>query len=160
MIESYRGNPLTLKIAATSILDLLNGSIADFLQQGTIVFNGICNLLARQIQRLSPLEAQIMYWLAINREPVSAAQLQADIVPAVSRSQIVETLESLNWRALIEINTAGFTQQPVVMEYMIDQLIKQVCTEITTGTIQFFNRYALMKATAKDYSETAKFASL
>ncbi|MES1023577.1 NB-ARC domain-containing protein [Gloeocapsa sp. BRSZ] len=151
LIESYRGNPLALKIAATSILDLFDGGIADFLQQGTIVFNGIRNLLARQIQRLSPLEAQIMYWLAINREPVSAAQLQADIVPAVSRSQIVETLESLSWRSLIEKNTAGFTQQPVVMEYMIDQLIKQVCTEITTGTIQFFNRYALMKATAKDY---------
>jgi hypothetical protein len=151
LIESYRGNPLALKIAATSILDLFDGKIADFLEEGSVVFNGIRNLLARQVQRLSPLEEQIMYWLAINREPVSVAQLQADIVPAVSRSHIIAALESLSWRSLIEKSTAGLTLQPVVMEYTLNQLIERVCAEMTTCTIQYFNRYALMKATAKDY---------
>lgn len=151
LIECYQGNPLALKIAATSILDLFDGKITDFLQQRSVVFNGIRNLLAHQIQRLSPLEEQIMYWLAINRKPVSSAQLQADIDPAVSRSHIIEALESLNWQSLIEKSTTGFIQHPVVMEYMIEQFIKQVCVEITTGKIHFLNRYALLKATAQDY---------
>jgi hypothetical protein len=55
LIDCYRGNPLALKIAATSILDLFDGSIADFLQEGATFFNGVRNLLDSQFKRLSPL---------------------------------------------------------------------------------------------------------
>ncbi len=45
LIDCYRGNPLALKIAATSIRDLYEGSIARFFTEGTTVFNGIGNLI-------------------------------------------------------------------------------------------------------------------
>ncbi len=150
LVASYRGNPLALKIAATSIVDLFAGSIDDFLQQQVTVFNGIRNLLNRHFKRLSPLEERVMYWLAINREPVQALELESDIIPAVLRANLLETLESLTWRCLVEKSQVGFTQQPVVMEYVIDQLIEQVSQEIIAGKVIFLNIYSLIKATAKD----------
>lgn len=151
LVQYYRGNPLALKITAASIRDLFGGSIPQFLEQGTGVFNGIRDLLQQQMQRLSVLEAQVMIWLAINREPVSPADLQADLVPAASRPQLLEALESLLRRSLIEQTATGFTQQPVVMEYMTEQLLEQVQTEITAEQFQQLQQYALIKALAKDY---------
>ncbi len=49
-------------MAATSILDLFDGSISDFLQEGTTLFNGDRNLLDHQFQRLSPLESEVMQY--------------------------------------------------------------------------------------------------
>jgi WD40 repeat protein len=159
LIACYRGNPLALKIVATSIRELFEGDISEFLAQGTAVFNGIRNLLDQQFNRLSELERQIMYWLAINREPVSVAELQADIVPPVSTPKLLEALESLRGRTLVERaaptlverSTVGFTQQPVVMEYVADQFIEQISEEIKTGEVRLFRSHALLKAQTKDY---------
>jgi hypothetical protein len=50
LIRCYEGNPLALKIAATSIQSLFAGSIADFLQQGVTVFSGIRHLLKQAVR--------------------------------------------------------------------------------------------------------------
>ncbi|MEH2421464.1 MAG: NB-ARC domain-containing protein [Nostoc sp.] len=151
LIECYRGNPLALKIAATSIRHLYEGSIARFFTEGTTVFNGISNLIEQQFQRLCALEQQVMHWLAIHRESVSVAELQTNLAAPVPKPKLIEVLESLCWRSLIESNTTGFTQQPVVMEYVTDRLIEQVCQEIVTELPQYLLSHALMKAQAKDY---------
>lgn len=151
LIEYYRGNPLALKIAATSIRDLFAGNIYQFIEQETTVFNGISNLLYQQVHRLLALEVQVMYWLAINREPVSASELQGDIIPTVSMQNLLEALKSLRQRSLIETSTAGFTQQPVVMEYMTEQFIEKICEEIITEELSFFIIYPLIQAQTKDY---------
>ncbi|MBW4615539.1 MAG: NACHT domain-containing protein [Desmonostoc vinosum HA7617-LM4] len=151
LVECYRGNPLALKIAATSIRDLHEGNIAHFFTEGTSVFKGISNLLDQQFQRLSTREQQVMYWLAINREKVSVAELQTAFTPAMAKSKLMEVLESLRWRSLIESNTGRFTQQPVVMEYVTDCLIAQICQEIITESPQYLLTHALMPAQAKDY---------
>jgi hypothetical protein len=56
LVDCYRGNPLALKIAATSIRDLFTGDVTAFLQQETYTFQGIEHLLNQHIERLSPLE--------------------------------------------------------------------------------------------------------
>jgi WD40 repeat protein/DNA-binding CsgD family transcriptional regulator len=152
LIEIYRGNPLALKIVSTTIQELFNGNISDFLQQSTTVFGEIRNLLAKQFERLSNFEITIMYWLAISREWVSLAELRGDIVPTPSSPMLLEALESLGRRSLIEKNRAGFRQQPVVMEYVTEQFIERICEEIRTGDdIPIFNSHVLMEAKAKDY---------
>lgn len=151
LIEYYRGNPLALKIAATSIQDLFSGNIVQFLSQNSVIFGGVGSLLGKQWQRLSPLEKDVMYWLAINREPVTLAELQADLLPQPSQTELLETLKSLWGRSLIESNTAGFTQQPVVMEYLTEELLNLLTQEILSEKPQGFFRYALIKAQAKDY---------
>jgi WD40 repeat protein len=151
LCDRYSSNPLALKIVATSIQDLFGGEIELFMSQDRFLFNGIRRLLEQQFERLSYLEQTVMYWLAINREWTSIAELETDIVPKVSRSSLLETLESLCWRNLIERRTGSYTQQPVVMEYVSDRLIEKVSTEIVTGNITVLDRFALIKTTVKEY---------
>lgn len=151
ILEHYAGNPLALKIAATTIQDLFGGSINEFITQGTSVFGDIRDLLDQQFSRLSELGKSVIYWLAINRESISLAELREDIVLPIAPQKLLEALESLGRRSLIEKNAALFTLQPVVMEYVTDQLVDQVCMEISTQKIALFNSHALVKAQAKDY---------
>lgn len=151
LIDQYGGNPLALKIAATTIRSLFDGDVSSFLEQGTVVFGDIWDLLDQQFHRLTPLEQQVMHWLAINREWMTLAELREDIVPTVSHRELLEALESLQGRSLIEQQAARFTQQPVVMEYMTERLITQFHQEITTQDIRLLSTYALLKAQAKDY---------
>src|SRR5919199_1166424 len=151
LIDFYQGSPLALKIVGTTIQELFDGDIAQFLQSNAVLFSDIRDLLDQQFNRLSDLEREVMYWLAINREAVSLSELREDIVSLASQPKLIEAVQSLVRRSLIEKSAALFTLQPVVMEYLIDRLIEQVCAEIQTGKIDLFNNHALIKATTKDY---------
>jgi WD40 repeat protein len=165
LMERYQGNPLALKILATLIQDLYDSNIAAFLAQETQLFKDIRDLFAHQFDRLSVLERQVMYWLAINREPVIAAQLQTDLMPSVSQTRLRDALVSLDRRSLIEkirptsikptaltkLESVSYTQQPVVMEYIIEKLIEQACQEIEQVQIDYLRSHALIKVQAKDY---------
>jgi WD40 repeat protein/DNA-binding CsgD family transcriptional regulator/GTPase SAR1 family protein len=163
LIERYRGNPLALKIVSTTIKETFGGNISDFLgqEEDSIFLGDIRSLLDQQFERLSELEKDVMYWFTINLEPVSIAELRRDLVSSVSIGELSEVIESLRRRSLIEVEQrSSFTLQPVVMEYMTDQLIEQVCQEIKTEKINLFNRYALLKAESKDYIKTLQIRSI
>ncbi|MBD1997669.1 hypothetical protein H6G00_13700 [Leptolyngbya sp. FACHB-541] len=166
LTEHYAGNPLVLKIVATHVQDIFNSSISSFLQEGTTLPADIEDLLKQQFERLKDAEKEVMYWLAINREPVSASALREDLLSLSSREALPKTLQSLMWRSLIEkvaptsikniASASGdslslFTLHPVVMEYVTQQLIKQTCQEIETQTISLLKSHLLVKAQAKDY---------
>jgi WD40 repeat protein len=165
LIEYYQGNPLALKIVATPLQDLYDHNIEVFLAEKPRLFKTIRDLLAQQFNRLSELEKQVMYWLAINREAVTAAELQTDLLPSVPQAKLRDTLVSLDQRSLIERITpavvtpttsvkredVSYTQQPVVMEYVTEQLIEQVCQEVEQAQIDCLRNHALLKAQAKDY---------
>ncbi|MBW4555415.1 MAG: pentapeptide repeat-containing protein [Trichormus sp. ATA11-4-KO1] len=151
LIQSYAGNPLALKIVATTIRDLFDSNIGNFIDEGTVIFGDIQDLIEQQFQRLSALEKEVMYWLSINREPVNFKEIQADLVLPISSAQLLEALEGLERRSLIEKGSGLFTLQPVLMEYMTSCLIQQTYTEIATQNISLFKTHALIKATAKDY---------
>lgn len=151
LCERYGNSPLALKIVATSIQDLFDGKIAPFLEQDTIIFNGIRRLLDQQFQRLSATEQALMYWLAINRELTSVAELREDLVPMPTLNSVLESLEALLGRSLIEQSQMRFTQQSVVMEYVTDRLTQTLSQEIIQQKPQDLNRYLLLKAQAKNY---------
>jgi WD40 repeat protein/DNA-binding CsgD family transcriptional regulator len=152
LIHYYRGNPLALKIVCGTIQEIFNGNIDEFLEtfEGNSVYlnDDIRCLIEQHFNRLSDLEKEIMYWLVINQQPCSFVQLRQDIVSSASQLELVEALESLTRRFLLEKNFAAFTQQPVVMEYMTEEFIKQVCAEIFTGNILVCKNCALIKAQA------------
>ena len=151
LVKHYDGNALALKVVATTIRDLFDGSIKEFLQEQTSIFGDIRHLLDQQFERLSELEQEIVYWLAINREPTTLSKLREDMVATVPRMNLMEGLESLSRRSLVEQNEACFTLQSVVMEYVTCCLIEKVCQEVNTKKLKLFRCYALIKATAKDY---------
>ncbi|MGD2182528.1 NB-ARC domain-containing protein [Lusitaniella coriacea] len=151
LCDRYGCSPLALKIVSTSIQDLFGGNIKAFLQQEIAVFNSIRRLLDRQFNRLCDLEQTLMYWLAINREGTTITELAGDLVPSIPTAHLLEALESLCWRSLIEAQFGRYTQQPVVMEYVTDRLIEQIAQEILQEQIALLNCYALLKAQGKDY---------
>jgi len=154
VLSRYGGNPLALKIVASGVTDFFDSSISrflEFLKQGSFIFDDIRDLLERQFQRLSDIEQEIMYWLAINREPVLLEELQEDFVSPISTSELLQALVSLQRRSLIEKIAEAFTQQPVVMEYIITVLIERISEEIASQKIFLFSRHALLKTQAKDY---------
>jgi WD40 repeat protein len=151
LADRYGNNPLAMKIVSTSICDLFDGDVRAFIQEDTFAFNGLKLLLDRQFQRLSALETSVMYWLAINRDGTTIGELHQDLVPSCAKGQVMEILEALSGRSLIEQNQRQFTQQPVVMEYVTEQLLEQIVAEICHNTPQLLSSHALLKAQSKDY---------
>jgi WD40 repeat protein/DNA-binding SARP family transcriptional activator len=155
LIERYSGNPLALKVVSETIRDIFEGDMAKFLAQETTVFGDIEDLLAQQFVRLSALEQELMVWLAIEREAVSPAALRDNLVRPVPKRELLAALHSLHRRSLLEKSVVGtevtFTLQNVVMEYVTDRLIDQVCAEVMSGAISLFQSHSLLKAQAKDY---------
>lgn len=151
LCEFYGCSPMALKIVAAAIQTLFDGNIAAFLAEETLVFSGVRRLLDQQFKRLSALEQAVMIWLAINREWTNLATLQRDMLPTVARSRLMDALESLSWRSLVDTKAGQATQPPVIMEYLIEQLVVTCIDELLTGQINYFNLFALQKTTARDY---------
>ncbi|MCA1903486.1 MAG: hypothetical protein LDL47_01425 [Cyanobacteria bacterium KgW148] len=145
LMEFYGGNPMALKIVFRSIQELFDGNISEFLAQNTPVFSSIRHLLDQQFNRLSDVERQIMFWLAINQTTVSHKQLQSDISANGSATGLLEALYSLKWRSLIEKRSEGFALQPVVMMYVLDHLVNEAFLAITSGDLEFLSNYLLLR---------------
>jgi hypothetical protein len=75
--KPYGGNPLALKMVATSIQDCFGGHIAEFLNQGVVIWGDISTLIAQQVERLTPLELELLYWMAIWQAPVTLSDLNS-----------------------------------------------------------------------------------
>jgi hypothetical protein len=72
--------------------------------------------------------------------------------PRVLRTQMLEALEALGRRSLLERGQqASFRLQSVVMEYLTDALGERLCEEIVQSNPQQLHRVALEQAQAKDY---------
>jgi hypothetical protein len=135
LIEIYRGNPLALKIIANTIKDLFGGKVATFLRQQTIVFGELNDLLDEQFECLSDLEREILYWLAIREFSLSLSQLSSNLIFISSQGKLIEALESLLRRSLIERRleeeeVVFFLPQPIVKQYIINRICEKMCQEI------------------------------
>ena len=174
LIDFYHGNPLALELAARHIYEVFFGDITAFLQEGRPVFSDLRELLDWHFERLSDLEKEVMYWMAIKRESISLQELKEKIVSPESRNHLPSTLQALQRRVPLERSGIRFTLQPVLIEYMTERLIEQVGNEmtirtaevaeytaerfvqqvgeeITTGRISLLDTHALIEALAKDY---------
>lgn len=125
LIECYAGHPLALRIVSAMILELFDGKTSEFLRQNTVFMGQINHVLFQQFQRLSDLETEVMRQLATAGKPITIAQLREGLSAPVSTSKLMEVLESLGWRSLIEKITengkVAFTLQPVVRKYAIER---------------------------------------
>jgi WD40 repeat protein/transcriptional regulator with XRE-family HTH domain len=153
LIEAYAGNPLALNIVAQTIVDLFAGETAPFLEQGAVVFGGIRELLGQQFTRLSVVEQTVLLWLAIVREPFSMEQLLALLVTPLSRAQLLEAIEALHNRSLIERGkrAGSFTLQSVVLEYATERLIAEAASEIEHGQLVRLIEHSLELAAVTEY---------
>ena len=150
----YGGNPLALKLVAAATQDLFNGSIADlltYLEQGIPVFADIRDLLDRQFNRLPQNEQNVMFWLAICREPVLSADIRENVIDLACHKGVPNLVNALLRRSLSEKTDGLFFLQPVVMEYVTERFVQQICTEFETSQINFLRTHTLLQVQAKEY---------
>lgn len=127
LIHHYGGNPLVLKMVATTIQELFNGSILEalsYITQEILIFEDVGNLLDRQFDRLSKAEQKLLFWIAIHRKPVSIADLRENVVNLANQQCVPSLVNLLLQRSLIEKTDGLFFLQPVVMEYVMERFIK------------------------------------
>jgi hypothetical protein len=110
-------------------------------------------LLDEQYARLSATEQSVLVWLAILREPVTVQEVLAVLSAPLRRAQVLEAVESLRRRSLIEpgLRQGSFTLHSVVMEYVTVRLIAGVISEIEQGTLSRLTEHGLELASSKDY---------
>ncbi|MDJ0898127.1 MAG: NB-ARC domain-containing protein [Xenococcus sp. MO_188.B8] len=134
--DRCEGNPLILKMATATIEALFAGDVRSFISHHTLLYGNIWQLLDLQFQRLSSLEQQIMYYIALEKGDVSFTKLSNNIGSKIPYCQTIEALESLQGRSLIEITEARFIQQPIMLEY----LQKKLFNYLSSTSIASFNK--------------------
>ena len=152
LVRLYTGNPLALKLIAEPIREVFNGNIADFLNQEEIVFGDMNDLLNQQFLRLSKLELDAICWLAIERESISLNQLRSNMLDLVSSGSLLEALDSLRRRSLIEKSSDGkFILQSVIEEFVTERFVEYIYEEIIAEIPGFLVSHALIRAQSSDY---------
>ncbi|MEM9007068.1 MAG: NB-ARC domain-containing protein, partial [Cyanobacteria bacterium P01_F01_bin.86] len=117
LIRLYSGNPQALNLVATAIRREYLGDVDDFLEEEGAALEDVRSLLDQHLTRLAPLERSILFWLAINREPVGVEELMEDLLQPVSKRDVRSALTGLYDRYLIEATGKRFTLQNVIMEF-------------------------------------------
>lgn len=158
LIELYGGNPLALKIVAQTIIDVFGGDISLFLAQGDLVFGGVRQLLDEQFSHLSTLEQNMVYWLAILREPATLEELLAVLRKPQAPAYILEALDALNRRSMIEQGhrPGSFTLHSVVLEYATTRIVAEASRELVEGTLDRLIAHSLSQARGKNYIRKAQ----
>lgn len=151
LIQRYSGNPLALKLVADTVDEIFGGDIAEFLSEESLVFDDIRVILDQQFARLSELEQEILFWLAIEREITPLPMLRNDLLNPPPNRNFLEAIRSLQRRSLIEHYERGFSLQNVVTEYLTDRWVEIAITELEYGEVNRLHRHALLRAGATEF---------
>ncbi len=100
LIQLYGGNPLWLNIAANTIQELFDGSVADFLSGESVFLGDLETILHQHYRRLSALEKQAICWLA-RQETAGDISTHPPDLP-ISEFDLLKAVQSLLKRGLIE----------------------------------------------------------
>ncbi|MBN9393016.1 MAG: NACHT domain-containing protein [Chloroflexi bacterium] len=155
LAERYGGNPLALKLIAEPIRVIFGGNTKTFLTSESYRYGEINYILDQHFDRLSAVEQDILYWLALSREPLDVDTLQELSLLQPGNQTFSEGIRALIKRFLIEQtedkDRPGFTLQGVVVEYVTERLINRFHQEITGQTPDLLYRYLLLQTRTREY---------
>jgi WD40 repeat protein len=162
------GNPLAFQLIAAAVQEVADGDVSEifpYLRSSKLGFADIHILLEQQWERLTAEEQQVMYWLAIGREPMSIVDLDAVLHSSWNRhvrgnSSLLNVLQSLRRRSTIssisDLGRRHWSLQPMVMEYVTGRFVDRICTEIEERHPFLLNTHAIAQANAKEYLRQAQ----
>lgn len=157
LTRRFGGNGLALKMVGERIRELFGGDIGLYLEHvgASSLFGSIRQLLAEQVDRSAVIEQQVLRALAAARDPVRLTGLLDILGSLVGQEAVLEAVEALNRRSLVERVEAGgsaaFTLQSVVLEYMTNRLVEEVTGEITGSSHVLLVEQPLILALTRDY---------
>jgi hypothetical protein len=114
LTQLYNNNPLWLKITASTIRDLFNGSVQEFLSYPTLFLGDLEAILKRHYQRLGEAEKTLLHWLANQDSPVKLSQKPSNLL---SDREFLKAIQSLKRRSLLE-HSSNLILQPVIRQYI------------------------------------------
>jgi transcriptional regulator with XRE-family HTH domain len=124
LIQKYGGNPWGLKLAAQDILDNFRGDLTAYVKHSTHFASDLHDEIQKVIQCLSNLELEVLYWLALHKEPIYFADIRKefpDRYKVSSRSiDIDKAIKELYRRSLLQSHDSEFYLQTEV----------QICVEL------------------------------
>jgi WD40 repeat protein len=181
------GNPLAFQLIAAAVQEVADGDVSEifpYLRSSNLGFADIQILLEQQWDRLTTEEQQVMYWLAICREPMSILDLEGSLHPAwnhhgndralqppaqpiARHSSLLTVLQSLRRRSIIA-NLPGqidrsqrhWSLQPMVMEYVTGRFVSCICAEIEQQRPFLLDLQPIVQATAKEYLRQAQLRTI
>ncbi|NJN56938.1 MAG: hypothetical protein HC879_05280 [Leptolyngbyaceae cyanobacterium SL_5_9] len=120
LTQRYWGHPLILSSIAMDVRELCNGNTDQFLKQAdwTTIPEELCRRLGQHLVRLSQSEQTLVQHLQRQGDPIRFANLRTAFAEPISDLELRKVLRSLNRRALLEVNSAGYSLQHLVMEYL------------------------------------------
>ncbi|MEL4897081.1 WD40 repeat domain-containing protein [Crocosphaera sp. Alani8] len=146
--KKYQGNLFVLENVAINIQENFSGNITNFITFGDFVFNGIEDFIQKLLENSSENERNVMYWLAIYRNPISLFELK-DIMKGLWDSEILNIIKHLKSRFFLESkDEVVLIQPPMIRDYLIKQLIKDMTEEIINNSFKLLNKFPLFLPTA------------
>lgn len=137
-------NPWVMKIVAKKVKKVSGGKITDVFEEISVVIDDvITSFLDEQFQKLSNLEMNIIYWIALRRNSASLEQLRKDTntgKTVIYASEFLDALESLiDKLSLVNRNRNEddysdlYTLDLVLLKYITNRFVKQTCQNIITA---------------------------
>ena len=135
--------------------------IAAFLDANSTIPE-IRELLDWHMGRLSSVELNLLYWMAIRRAPTTPRELAGDIV-GVTTGVAYHALHQLMQKIPIERQVSRLSLQPVILEHVTLRLVEAMVRDfvalepllhagpVTTSATMLINTHPLMRALSPEY---------
>ena len=163
--DRCQGNPLYLRIIANTIANNFDGDLEYFLESDRYTYAKIGNILTAQLARLTTEEKLLVYYLAIQREPVSIESMYQHFAPLNLDRSLPTTVDSLIKRSIVQTigsndlsskkstKNKRYTLQNVILEFTTDRLLEELSLELQLpdDKLFFFNHLALHPTTSAEY---------
>ena len=127
LTKDYSGHPVAINELVTTAQTLFNGNFNELLAQNTLFIGEMLSrYFSEQLQRLSPLEKQVIASLAASNLGLTLKEIEHNLSEINDLSYLMTALSSLNRRCLLEKRTdqkmTRFTLLPALKKYVSSQL--------------------------------------
>lgn len=164
LVRHFSGNPLALLLIGRTVSEIFGDDVAAFLRLDKTVFGDVQDVLAAQFARLSRLEQQILFQLAVARESVAWPVVQRNLPSIYSPIEMLDGVRSLQRRSLLEVQMGGvpgfsavnlansrFALQNVILEFISARLVEEVAEGIESRETELLSALTLLRADTPHY---------
>lgn len=134
LFNKYGGNPFGLKLAVHDILKNFRGDLAAYLKHSTLYVGSLHDDIQSSVQHLSNLELELLYWLALQKEPVYFNDILEEFPDRYKTSShsidIDKAVQELYRRSLLQSHDSEFYLQTEVQPCVELNLLNAVQSEL------------------------------